>query len=113
MNFWTNPETAPVKAILLVAVLAVAGFFVFTYLHKNPLSGKGTVIDTSTSTSTTAFNFSTTGSASGSPCTMTVASATTPTQSITMSGTTNADGTCTLSATQPNAAAQGLYAIVH
>ncbi len=49
MKFWTNPETAPVKAILFVAAIAIAGFFVFTYLHTNPLAGKGTVIDTTTS----------------------------------------------------------------
>lgn len=47
MNFWTNPENTPIKVLLGVLVVGIAGYFAFTYMHGNALEGKGSVLSTS------------------------------------------------------------------
>lgn len=44
-KFWNNPENNPIKIILLVAIIAIAGFFVYQSSHRNALTGKGLVFD--------------------------------------------------------------------
>lgn len=43
-SFWANPENNSLKVILIVILVAVAGFFAFKYMQKDSLSGKGAVI---------------------------------------------------------------------
>lgn len=110
MSFWNNPENNSLKVIIIVVVLALAGFFSYKYMHQNALSEKGTVIDMSTGTGPS-FTFS--SNTTGSTCTLTVTSVITPTLSITLQGTTNSDSSCTLNPTQSTPQAQGLYAILN
>lgn len=44
-KFWNNPENNPIKIILLVAIIAIASFFVYQSSHRNALTGKGLVFD--------------------------------------------------------------------
>ncbi len=46
MNFWNNPENDSLKAIIIVVVLVLAGFFTYKYLHLNSLDNSGKVINT-------------------------------------------------------------------
>lgn len=48
-NFWRNPENNPIKIVLLVIIIAVTGYFVFRYSHKNPLDSRGLVYGESSS----------------------------------------------------------------
>jgi hypothetical protein len=48
MNFWKNPENNSIKIVLLVVVLALAGFFVYKYVQTNSLRNTGQVVDTDT-----------------------------------------------------------------
>lgn len=53
MSFWNNPENNSYKAILIVAVVAVLGYFVYTYMNANSLGGQGRVISTPSATTET------------------------------------------------------------
>ena len=46
MNFWSNPENDSLKTIIIIIVIAIAGFFAFTYFHKNALENAGRVVST-------------------------------------------------------------------
>ena len=45
MSFWNNPENNSLKTIIIVVVIAVLGYFVYTYMQKDSLSGEGRVIN--------------------------------------------------------------------
>ena len=49
MNFWKNPENDSLKIILLVAVIALAGFFIYKNMQHSALGGKGLVLSPTTS----------------------------------------------------------------
>ena len=44
MSFWNNPENNSLKVILLVIVVAIAGFFVYKNIQGGALDGAGRVI---------------------------------------------------------------------
>ena len=54
MNFFNNPEYNSIKILLVVIVVAAAGYFAFTYMHGDTLGGKGQVITATTVKSTPA-----------------------------------------------------------
>ncbi len=119
MNFWTNPENNSLKALIIVAILIIAGYFIYTAVHKNASTNTGQVIDTTSmaqpaSTSTTAASqpFTYTTTVTGTTCSMDVCSTTNTAQCIPLAGT-EANGTCTLNAAQPNMTAQGLYNVIN
>ena len=37
MSFWNEPENNGIKALILMALAAVAGYFIYYAVHKNAL----------------------------------------------------------------------------
>ena len=115
-SFWANPENNSLKVILLVAVIAVAGFFVYRYMQTGSLGGKGQVVDTSmeaganTTSPTTAFTFKT--EFTGATCTLTVCSKDNADQCIPLTGKSAQGQSCRLDDVQFAPGAQGLHAII-
>ena len=54
MNFFNNPEYNSIKILLVVILVAGAGYFAFNYMNGNALGGKGQVIAIKTATTTPA-----------------------------------------------------------
>ena len=110
MSFWNNPENNSLKVILLVIVLGIAGYFVYTYMQNNSLSGRGAVINTG-GFATESFTFSTVRD--GASCTTTVCSSADASQCISLAGATTEDGMCSLNEQQANPEAQGLLEVLN
>jgi hypothetical protein len=43
MSFWNNPENNAVKTLFYVLLVAIAGYFAYTYVHNNALENTGAV----------------------------------------------------------------------
>ena len=46
MKFWNNPENNSIKVLVLVAVIAVAGYFAYSNVQGDPLKNTGAVTST-------------------------------------------------------------------
>ncbi len=44
MGFWNNPENNPLKALIVVGVIATTGLFVYSFAAGNPFGGFGRVL---------------------------------------------------------------------
>lgn len=44
MNFWKNPENNPLKIIIVVAIIGALGYFAYTNMQDDSLSGTGKVV---------------------------------------------------------------------
>ncbi len=51
MSFWNNPENSPFKVLLVVLVVAFAGWFAYRSMHPSSVTQeRGQVLNTNTST---------------------------------------------------------------
>ncbi len=48
MSFFNNPENNSVKVLLIIILIAIAGLFVFDYMHTNALENAGRVVTKTT-----------------------------------------------------------------
>ncbi len=49
MNFWNNPENNPLKVLIVVVIVALAGYFIFHHMNAG---NKGSVLSIPPATST-------------------------------------------------------------
>lgn len=109
MNFWNNPENNSLKVIILVLVIAGAGYFAFQYMQNDSLGGSGRVINTNVAQSS-GFTFKT--EFNGPMCTVTVCSTGAGAPCVALLGKDNKGGSCKLDEQQSTPEAQGLLPIV-
>ena len=115
-SFWSNPENNSLKMLIIVAVVVLAGFFVYKAMNNGGNTGRVVNVgnDSSLTDSEGAPVVAQQGSlifsetSEGNNCTMTVTNALNFDQSITVSGMLAADGDCTPNAKQDNPTSQGM-----
>lgn len=91
MNFWNNPANNAIKAFIGIAIVAIAGYFIYVGMHANSLQSTGSVGSLSV-TSSTSF------AGAGSTTTTTAATSTVA------GGTGTATGSGTGTGTSPGTA---------